>query len=190
MRIDLFEAPVRPIAPGDAFTIRAGCDKQFATCKAKFANAVNFRGFPLMPGDDVVVRYPNRGDANSGQPLGRRGSMDDQHQTRTPPGARRSARVIAIARDWIGTPYRHQASTRGAGCDCLGLARGVWRALHGVEPTEPPPYTRDWGEAGAREVSRRCRTPFLIERLSRSWPRRADPVPHAPRRRRRSTAAS
>ena len=62
------------------------------------------------------------------------------------------ARVIAIARDWIGTPYRHQASTRGAGCDCLGLARGVWRALHGVEPFGLPPYTRDWGEAGAREV--------------------------------------
>ena len=73
VRIELFEAPVWPIGAGDAFTIRAGCDKQFATCKAKFANAVNFRGFPSMPGDDVVVRYPNRGDANSGQPLGRRG---------------------------------------------------------------------------------------------------------------------
>jgi uncharacterized phage protein (TIGR02218 family) len=73
VRIEFFETPVRPIGAGDAFTIRAGCDKQFATCRAKFANAVNFRGFPSMPGDDVVVRYPNRGDANSGQPLGRRG---------------------------------------------------------------------------------------------------------------------
>lgn len=72
-RIELFEAPVRPIGAGDAFTIRAGCDKQFPTCRVKFANALNFRGFPSMPGDDVVVRYPNRGDANSGQPLGRRG---------------------------------------------------------------------------------------------------------------------
>jgi uncharacterized phage protein (TIGR02218 family) len=69
VRIDLFEAPVRPLSPGDDFTIRAGCDKRFATCKAKFANAINFRGFPAMPGDDVVVRYPNQGDANNGRPL-------------------------------------------------------------------------------------------------------------------------
>ena len=73
VRIELFEAPVHPIGAGDALSIRAGCDKQFATCRTKFANALNFRGFPSMPGDDVVVRYPNRGDANSGQPLGRRG---------------------------------------------------------------------------------------------------------------------
>lgn len=73
------------------------------------------------------------------------------------------ARVIAIAREWIGTPYRHQASTRGAGCDCLGLARGVWRALQGAEPTEMPPYTRDWGEAGAREVLAEAARRFLIE---------------------------
>jgi uncharacterized phage protein (TIGR02218 family) len=69
VRIDLCEAPVRPLGAGDGFTIRAGCDKRFATCKAKFANAINFRGFPAMPGDDVVVRYPNQGDANSGRPL-------------------------------------------------------------------------------------------------------------------------
>jgi uncharacterized phage protein (TIGR02218 family) len=67
--IGLFEPPVRAIAPGDGFILRAGCDKRFATCRAKFANAANFRGFPVMPGDDVVVRYPNRGDANSGAPL-------------------------------------------------------------------------------------------------------------------------
>lgn len=67
--IELLEAPVRGLTAGDAFTIRAGCDKQFSTCKAKFANAANFRGFPHMPGDDLVVRYANRGDANSGEPL-------------------------------------------------------------------------------------------------------------------------
>jgi uncharacterized phage protein (TIGR02218 family) len=57
---------VRAIAVGDSFIIRAGCDKQFKTCKAKFSNSVNFRGFPHMPGDDTVLRYPNRGDANGG----------------------------------------------------------------------------------------------------------------------------
>jgi uncharacterized phage protein (TIGR02218 family) len=67
--LELFEAPVRAIGVGDGFIIRAGCDKQFKTCKTKFANAVNFRGFPHMPGDDTVLRYPNRGDANSGNPL-------------------------------------------------------------------------------------------------------------------------
>ena len=47
------------IDPGDAFAITAGCDKQFATCKAKFANGINFRGFPYMAGNDTVVSYPN-----------------------------------------------------------------------------------------------------------------------------------
>jgi NlpC/P60 family putative phage cell wall peptidase len=73
------------------------------------------------------------------------------------------SRVIAAARAWLGTPYRHQASALGAGCDCLGLARGVWRALHGAEPVAVPPYTRDWGEAGAREVLAGAARGFLIE---------------------------
>lgn len=67
--VELFEAPVRSIGAGDGFVIRAGCDKQFKTCKAKFSNAANFRGFPHMPGDDTIMRYPNKGDANSGDPL-------------------------------------------------------------------------------------------------------------------------
>lgn len=87
----------------------------------------------------------------------------ETHNSDAPLAPADPARVIAIARGWIGTPYRHQASTRGAGCDCLGLARGVWRALHGAEPTELPPYTRDWGEAGAREVLADAARRFLIE---------------------------
>lgn len=62
------------------------------------------------------------------------------------------ARVLAEARGWIGTPYVHQASCRGAGTDCLGLLRGVWRCLYGAEPVAVPPYTPDWGEAGGREI--------------------------------------
>lgn len=57
-------------------------------------------------------------------------------------------RVIAEARLWIGTPYRHQQSTLGAGCDCLGLIRGVWRGLYGAEPEPVPPYAPDWAAAG------------------------------------------
>lgn len=60
-----------------------------------------------------------------------------------------SARVIDEARSWIGTPYRHQASLKGIGCDCLGLLRGVWRNVMGAEPELPPPYSPDWAEAGA-----------------------------------------
>ncbi len=52
---------------------------------------------------------------------------------------------------WIGTPYRHQASLRGVGCDCLGLLRGVWRALLGPEPEQPGPYTPDWSEPSREE---------------------------------------
>ncbi len=60
--------------------------------------------------------------------------------------------VIATARSWLGTPYHDQASLRGVGCDCLGLARGVWREVVGDEPFSIPPYSRDWGETGQRDV--------------------------------------
>jgi uncharacterized phage protein (TIGR02218 family) len=60
--IDLWQPMSEPIAVGDAFEIRAGCDKQFSTCNAKFANGVNFRGFPHMPGNDFVLSYPVRGE--------------------------------------------------------------------------------------------------------------------------------
>lgn len=57
--------------------------------------------------------------------------------------------ILAEARSWIGTPYRHQASLKGVGCDCLGLLRGVWRGVMGEERELPPPYSPDWAEAGA-----------------------------------------
>ena len=55
-------------------------------------------------------------------------------------------RAVEIARGWIGTPYRHQASAWGAGADCLGLLRGVWRGIYGQEPEPVPAYTQDWSE--------------------------------------------
>ncbi|KPL54524.1 peptidase P60 [Prosthecomicrobium hirschii] len=61
-------------------------------------------------------------------------------------------RIVAVARSWIGTPYRHQASLKGVGADCLGLIRGVWREVIGPEPEAPPAYARDWAEAGGREA--------------------------------------
>ena len=60
--------------------------------------------------------------------------------------------IVAEARSWIGTPYRHQASLKGVGCDCLGLVRGVWRAVMGEEPERAPPYAPDWAEASGEEA--------------------------------------
>jgi NlpC/P60 family putative phage cell wall peptidase len=48
--------------------------------------------------------------------------------------------VLGAARAWLGTPYRHRASSLGAGCDCLGLLRGVWRTLYGGEAMAVPNY--------------------------------------------------
>lgn len=68
--------------------------------------------------------------------------------------------VVAAARTWLGTPYRHRASTLGAGCDCLGLLRGVWRTLYGNEPMAVPAYRadmRDPAHAGAlRRAAETC----------------------------------
>ena len=61
-------------------------------------------------------------------------------------------KVIAAARNWIGTPYHNQASLNGVGCDCLGLVRGVWREVVGPEPDKLPRYSRDWGETSDVEV--------------------------------------
>ena len=57
--LSLFLPALYPIQVGDAFTIRPGCDKTFATCQAKFDNAINFRGFPHVPGNDQVLSYPD-----------------------------------------------------------------------------------------------------------------------------------
>lgn len=72
--------------------------------------------------------------------------------------------IAALARTWIGTPYHHQASTKGAGTDCLGLLRGVWRAVYGAEPCTIPPYSMDWSEAGAREDLMQAADTWLIRK--------------------------
>ena len=59
--------------------------------------------------------------------------------------------AVAEARRWIGTPYVHQSSVQGAGTDCLGLLRGVWRALYGPEPEVVPAYSLDWSEPQGEE---------------------------------------
>jgi len=62
------------------------------------------------------------------------------------------AAIVDAARTWIGTPYHHQASLRGVGTDCLGLVRGIWRDVYGVDAEQPPAYSRDWAEAADCET--------------------------------------
>jgi NlpC/P60 family putative phage cell wall peptidase len=59
--------------------------------------------------------------------------------------------ILEEARSWIGTPYQHQASLKGVGCDCIGLVRGVWRAVYGAEPCVLPAYSPDWAEVGGED---------------------------------------
>jgi len=65
-RIILWDALRAPLAPGDMFRLEAGCDKQAATCRNKFSNFMNFRGFPHIPGEDWLTAYPKTGQPNSG----------------------------------------------------------------------------------------------------------------------------
>jgi len=67
------------------------------------------------------------------------------------------------ARKWIGTPYHHQESLLGVGCDCLGLLRGVYRDVVGPEPKAIPNYSHGWDEVARREdMLNTCRS-YLCE---------------------------
>jgi uncharacterized phage protein (TIGR02218 family) len=68
--IELWQPMVEAIALGDEFNVSAGCDKRFATCKGRFGNVANFRGFPQMPGNDFALSYPTPGGGHDGGTLG------------------------------------------------------------------------------------------------------------------------
>ncbi|MBN8606784.1 MAG: DUF2163 domain-containing protein [Caulobacterales bacterium] len=57
--LELLDAPGGMLTEGAAFDIVAGCDKRFETCRVKFANGANFRGFTHMPGNDSVQAGPS-----------------------------------------------------------------------------------------------------------------------------------
>lgn len=62
------------------------------------------------------------------------------------------ADIVRLATGWLGTPYHHQASLKGVGCDCLGLVRGVYAEAYGLPAAEPPAYSRDLAEATGVET--------------------------------------
>jgi uncharacterized phage protein (TIGR02218 family) len=59
--IELWAEVRGPLEAGQTFVVTAGCDKHLETCRAKFANGVNFRGFPHMPGNDFVTGFAGKG---------------------------------------------------------------------------------------------------------------------------------
>lgn len=79
-------------------------------------------------------------------------------------GTRDRPEIVAAARAWLGTPYLHQASCRGAGSDCLGLILGLWRELYGALPEPVPAYTQDWSETGREERLWQAARRHMIEK--------------------------
>jgi uncharacterized phage protein (TIGR02218 family) len=69
---ELWQMIEEPLEISDSFFVIAGCDKNFETCKNKFNNILNFRGFPHIPGDDWVTSYPNKGENHDGRSLFRK----------------------------------------------------------------------------------------------------------------------
>ncbi|WP_425083004.1 NlpC/P60 family protein [Ruegeria profundi] len=77
---------------------------------------------------------------------------------------KRKQDIVDTARAWLGTPYVHQASVRGAGADCLGLLRGAWREVIGHEPEAVPVYSMDWSEPQGEERMWAAARRYLIEK--------------------------
>ncbi len=68
-RIELWQSVRAPMAEGDQVRFIAGCDRTSETCRTKFANFLNFRGFPHIPGDDWITSYPRPGQPSDGGSL-------------------------------------------------------------------------------------------------------------------------
>ena len=73
------------------------------------------------------------------------------------------SQIVSCARSWIGTAYRHRASLKGEGTDCLGLLRGVWRETVGPEPATLPHYSPDWAERLGEDSLMDAARTYLVE---------------------------
>ena len=110
-----------------------------------------------MRGGEVTLPSPlsrRRDGVGTAEPSesGRRAAPAPSLRDDPPPQEEGEDRAVVAARCWLGTPYRHQASVKGVGADCLGLVRGVWREVVGEEPEAVAPYSADWAEVGGRET--------------------------------------
>ena len=70
--------------------------------------------------------------------------------------------IVKLAREWLGTPYHHQASCKGIGTDCLGLVRGIFKEYTGAPTVKPPAYSRAWGESDGQELMLQAAHKYLI----------------------------
>jgi len=68
-RLALWQPLARLPVPGDQLVVSAGCDKAFETCSAKFANRLNFQGFPYLPGSDFAYGYADADTVHDGRPI-------------------------------------------------------------------------------------------------------------------------
>jgi uncharacterized phage protein (TIGR02218 family) len=69
VRLALWRDGTTVSAVGDTFDVEVGCNKDFATCRTKFANTANFRGFPHLPGNDAAYGYVTEGVVFDGAPV-------------------------------------------------------------------------------------------------------------------------
>ena len=60
VEVRLRAVPADAVVAGTMIELREGCDKLMTTCSGRFANAVNFRGEPHVPGNDLLLRYPGQ----------------------------------------------------------------------------------------------------------------------------------
>jgi NlpC/P60 family putative phage cell wall peptidase len=72
--------------------------------------------------------------------------------------------VVQLAREWIGTPYRHRSAIKGVGTDCLGLLRGIWRELYGKELASVPHYGAGWNYRDRDEELWNALRQYCVER--------------------------
>ncbi|MDY6960306.1 MAG: NlpC/P60 family protein [Pseudomonadota bacterium] len=79
------------------------------------------------------------------------------------------AEIVRLAVGWLGTPYHHQASLKGVGCDCLGLVRGVYAEAYGHPASPPPAYSKDLAEATGQETLLEAARAHLVEVPDDEW---------------------
>jgi hypothetical protein len=153
--IELWQTMPEPVAPGDTFTVTAGCDKRFATCRDRFDNTVNLRGFPHIPGNDRrwrAGRGRHDGGINGGQSDSsaefNSGSEASSRRARAASDPRRQRRE---ARAWIGTPTGI-GTPAGMLWRCFGLVAGGARSTLGA---------RGGARLSRDHEAARCETPAL-----------------------------
>ena len=83
-------------------------------------------------------------------------------------------RVITIAESWIGTPYHHMGTVRGAGCDCATLLWCVYSQAQGIQLEPIPYYPIDWHMHRSQEIYMTFVRKYAVELCPTDDPKPAD----------------